>query len=668
MTAIIAVSQEEKTVKLKEVTVEAARIVNKPDGQIILPSEGQKKSSTNGYSLLAKLSLPTIRVDEMMHSITALGGQGEVQIRLNGALATSKDLLALDPKLVKSIDFIDNPGVRYGTDIAYVINIRTRKRNEGYVVGVDFANSVTAKHANNVVYFKVNHKNSELGLTYDFSFQDFRGNRYNESTHYLLNDGTYSSIERMDLTRRDRNFENMFELKYILADSASYVFQVSFSSDFNHNPRSFANKKMIDEMGDFSISQLSHGKSQSPILDLYFFHHLGPHQSVTANVVGTYIGTDEYNYNDEGTPYAYSVNGKTWSLMTESIYENKFKPFTVSLGLNTLLKYTSNSYVGDANSLNRLHNGSLYLFGELKGRFRNFGYVAGLGVSNQWYFQESHRYNFWLFRPKLTLNYSLVRNMKLRYMIEIYEHVSQVAMISDIRIRTNKMEWTVGNPTITPNRCLQQQLRLSYDIPRLSSNLDVVYKQHHNPNMASYSRTDDNQFLYTQMNQRHINMFYIQNNTRYDLFPEHLSLSLYGGIYRFFNGGNNYNHVFTAYNMGGSIEAYFGRWTFTANADNGWKFMEGETQSHQGAASYLTGSYNIGKCTVSIYWQYPLQKNPKMDETELLNQYIHRHLTLRGTDYGNMILVSFVWKLNHGYKYRNVEKHLQNKDTQTGII
>lgn len=668
MTAIIAVSQEEKTVKLKEVTVEAARIVNKPDGQILLPSEGQKNSSTNGYNLLAKLSLPTIRVDEMMHSITALGNHGVVQIRLNGALATSKDLLALDPKSVKSIDFIDNPGVRYGTDIAYVINIRTRKNGEGYVAGVDLVNAVTTKHGNEVSYFKINHKNSELGFTYDFSFQDFRGNRYSESSRYLLNDGTYSSIERMDLTRRDRNFENMFELKYILADSASYVFQVSLSTDLNHNPRSFANKKMIDEMGDFSTSQLSHGKSQSPILDLYFFHQLGPHQSITANVVGTYIGTDEYNYNDEGTPYAYLVDGKTWSLMTESIYENKFKPFTISFGLNTLFKYTSNSYAGDVNSLNCLHNGSLYLFGELKGRFRNFGYVAGLGVSNQWYSQGCHRYNFWLFRPKLTLNYSLVRNMKLRYMVEIYEHVSQVAMISDTRIRTNEMEWTVGNPNITPNRCLQQQFRLSYDIPRLSSNLDVVYKQHHNPNMASYSRTDENQFLYTQTNQRHINMFYVQNNTRYDLLPEHLSFSLYSGIYRFFNGGNNYNHVFIAYNMDGSIEAYLGRWTFTANADNGWKFMEGETQSHQGAASYLTGSYNVGQCTVSLYWQYPLQKNPKMDETELVNQYIHRHITLRGTDYGNMILVNFVWKLSHGYKYRNVEKHLQNKDTQTGII
>jgi len=241
-------------------------------------------------------------------------------------------------------------------------------------------------------------------------------------------------------------------------------------------------------------------------------------------------------------------------------------------------------------------------------------------------------------------------------------------MISDIRIRMNKMEWTVGNPNITPNRCLQQQLRLSYATPRLSSNVAVVYRQNHNPNMASYSRTTYNQFLYTQRNQGHINMFYVQNDTRYDIFPEHFSVSFYGGIYRFFNRGDDYNHTLTTYNMSGSLEAYLGAWTFTANADNGWKFMEGETWNHQGSATYLTASYHIGQCDISLYWQHPLQKNPKMRESELLNQSVHRNLVVRGTDYGNMVTLDFAWKLSHGRKYKDIQKRLQNKDTQTGIM
>ena len=54
-------------------------------------------------------------------------------------------------------------------------------------------------------------------------------------------------------------------------------------------------------------------------LDLYFFHQLGNHQSITANVVGSSIYTDKRGYNGEEGDYAYEVNGRTWSLESEAI-------------------------------------------------------------------------------------------------------------------------------------------------------------------------------------------------------------------------------------------------------------------------------------------------------------------------------------------------------------
>ena len=99
-------AQKEKEVKLQEVTVNAARIIQKADGKLIIPSAAQQQASTNGYSLLAKLALPSIRVDEVMHTITALGNQGTVQIRLNGSIVSNSDLLSLDPKTIKNIDFM----------------------------------------------------------------------------------------------------------------------------------------------------------------------------------------------------------------------------------------------------------------------------------------------------------------------------------------------------------------------------------------------------------------------------------------------------------------------------------------------------------------------------------------------------------------------------------
>ena len=55
------------------------------------------EGSSNGFSLLSKLGLPSIRVDIAMHTITALGNQGTVQVRINGVIASKDDLLSLDP-------------------------------------------------------------------------------------------------------------------------------------------------------------------------------------------------------------------------------------------------------------------------------------------------------------------------------------------------------------------------------------------------------------------------------------------------------------------------------------------------------------------------------------------------------------------------------------------
>ena len=71
----------EKTVTLDEVTVKAAKVVNKADGMIIYPTDAQKQSSNNGYSILEKLTLANLRIDNISHSITAIDNRGGVQIR-----------------------------------------------------------------------------------------------------------------------------------------------------------------------------------------------------------------------------------------------------------------------------------------------------------------------------------------------------------------------------------------------------------------------------------------------------------------------------------------------------------------------------------------------------------------------------------------------------------
>ena len=661
--------EKAKSVVMKEVTVEAARVTKKVDGLLIIPSDAQREAATDGYSLLGKLSLPRIRVDEVMRTIVPLTNNGSVQLRLNGTLASKEDLLALDPKLVKNIDFIDNPGVRYGDGIGYVIDIRTKRNTTGYVLGADLSNAVTTLNGDNTVYAKLNHKNSELALTFNSSYNDHHGFRSSEMADYTLNNGSHYLVSRNQTDGRSRRFGNQFEIKYSLADSATYVFQASLSTEGSNTPGNYADFVYRDGTIEKSFRTIDVASSFAPKLDLYFFHQLGKHQSITANVVGSSIYTDKRGYNGEEGDYAYEVNGRTWSLESEAIYENKLKPFTLSAGLEHSLSFTNNEYTGDVSALNKMRRGELYLFSEVKGRWKQFGYSAGVGVANKTYSQENYSFDYWTFRPKLTLSYEILAGLNASYSFETYRRVSSHAMVSDARIRENSREWKVGNPNLQPSRVLKNILDVSYNGKRVSCGMNMEYRRDLGSNMSVYERTATDEFLYSQQNIGNIMMFVVQNYLRYDVVPEHLSVTLFGGINRFFNNSSLYRHHLTSYNYGGNIQAYLGRWTLTGYADNGWKFVEGEHEGRNGPAVYFGVSYRWSRCSLSLFMQHPFQQHPAIQRGKVLNENLHKEYIYRSRDLGNMITLKFSWKLSRGKSYKEIEKKVQNEGyKQTGIM
>ena len=98
--------------------------------------------------------------------------------------------------------------------------------------------------------------------------------------------------------------------------------------------------------------------------------------------MGTTIGTKANNYLKEVSPYIYNVNGQMRSLYSELIYEHQLRPFTISAGINSMLKYIRNEYIGDVKSFNKMNYSTLYMFSEIKGNWQKLGYVFGIGATN----------------------------------------------------------------------------------------------------------------------------------------------------------------------------------------------------------------------------------------------------------------------------------------------
>lgn len=658
----------EKNITLGEVTVKAAKVVNKSDGMIIYPTDAQKQASNNGYSILEKLTLANLRIDNINHTVTAINNRGGVQLRVNGIVAGKQEMLALNPKDIAKINFINNPGVRYGDGIAYVIDIVTRRAESGYTVGTDLTTALTTLQGDGMVYGKWNKGKSEWSLSYDVSGYKSKGSKSSQLAEYTLTDGSIYTVERNDVESLRKSIAHDAKLTYNWADTTATVFQASLSGAFNDAPDDYNIKEIADGARRYRATSRDADKSYSPVLDIYFFRQITPRQSVTANAVGTYISTQTCNYYDEGNPYRYDVDGKTASLLTEIIYENRMKPFTLSTGLNNSYKHINNDYSGDASSLTKTSNNRLYAFAEIKGTMRKLRYTLGAGASYIHYTQNGHRYNFWTFHPKASLTYDINNSMQLSYTCQMQDKVSRIAMTSDVAVRTNSMEWTAGNPDLKPSHDMDHRLQFSYNTNRLQTFVEGYYKQCLKPNMAHYERTADNQFIYTQKNQKEIDVLNVMAYAGYWILPEKLQVAANGGVYRCFNFGNDYTHCYTSWFYACSITAYLGNITLQGYADNGNRFLEGESKGYNAAYSVLKASYTWRNWQFSLSWANPLNNNYKAYENDLLNHNLYKHTVGYSKGSGNQVSLNVSWRLSRGSKHNSAEKRISLSDADNGIL
>ncbi len=664
----ILYAQEDLSVTVEEVTVKSSKVVSKADCQTIYPTAVQKESSDNGYSFLQKLSLPNIRIEDASHSVTAIDNRGYVQLRINGIIVGKSEMVSLNPMLISKIDFIDNPGLKYGDDVAYVIDIVTVRDENGYAIGAELTPTLTSKQGDGTAYGKWNVGNSEFSLSYGFSGQKLKGSSEAETAEYILNDGSTHLIERDDLMTLYKSRQHDISLTYNFTDSATQVFQISLSESAENVPDDISIKRITEGDSCYTATKKEKSKSHSPVADIYFFRQITPRQSISANVVETYINTNESYFYDEGKAYQDNVKGKTVSTLSEVIYENKLNPFAFSLGLNYRHKHTKNSYSGDASALTEMGQNYLYAFGEIKGIIKNFRYSVGAGASHIHYNQNEHNYNYWTFRPKATFTYNFASKWQLSYFYQMCEKVSRIAMVSEATIRTNSMELKKGNPDLKPSHDTEHQLRLLYNGIRLQASAECYFKQCDKPNMALYERTPDNQFVYTQINQKEIDVLHAMAYANCWLMPEKLQISAYGALQRCFNYGFDYTHCYTSFNCACKMTAYLNSFTLQVYYDNGYRFLEGETKGFNGAETFLKTSYKHGNLMLSLTLVNPLSGKYKSYESELLNRNLHKTTAGFSKDKSNCVLLCISWSMSHGKKHNSAAKTINMEDTDTGII
>ena len=672
---------------LKGVTVEAARVVEKVDRQIIFPTKEQVKTASNGYDLLDNLSLPTIIVNRAERKVQSLKG-GDVQIRINDVKASMQDVLALQPDEVTKVEFINVPGLKYGdSNLDAVINYQVRRRYAGYVSGVSTMQGTKAGFNNSDGYFKYNVKKSEFSINYSFSYRSVEERSYESLGTYHLPTGETLHRNYLGYDSPFLYTTNNVQLGYNLSEPDKYTLNVRLNF-YNHNSPVRGMNQLYQESGKANQYLQNNRKmlEQIPSLDIYYSLNMPHDQNLALNLVGTYIGTDyqyrmrEYTFNkspDESvknaplTDYSYDATGRKRSLIGEGTYSKNWKQMALSVGGQYNISHTDNIYVGSSNADTELKYSNLYLFTQLQGQQKWFSYQVGVGATRSSIHQGENGYSKWLFRPQVTLQAKASDRLSFKWSSKITSDIPSLSDLSELRQYSNSFEARDGNSGLKPFTGYNNTLSASWNIPLMSVYLEGNWTYYDKPIATSIlpEKREDGSYLFVSKpeNQKSHNYKHLLLTPEVHLIKDHLDLNLMCEYQNVKTKGLDYSHEFNYFRYGAEIRYMTGNWYIGYGAYKVEKSFWGEKTNGGEPTSNLAVTYSYKNWQFGVLGLFVFYPHGCVYKDELFNKYVQQKNKRRLADQGNMLVFTASFNFSHGRRYHTGSRKLNNSDRDNGI-
>ncbi len=668
----IMLEQQQRVIEIDEVVVAGkAKAVRAEDDRLVyVPSKDIKDRSYNGFELLNKLSLPEIKYDISSESLSSFKN-GSVQIRLNGVLISQEDLKTINPREIRIINYIDQPGVRWGDNVAVVIDIETHRIEKGTQIGVNTKNEVTNPNGYNYAYARV-HRNKNIfyvlaGMNYMTSVDQYSNSLIEyikpEQTIILNKEGVPMDNQTLE-ANAIIEFNHKFNDKVILNTRMSY--------NYTQSPNNNSTSDVIqDNILLYRESTLSNSYSHNTALDIYLDYAISAKDKLIVDLTATNIVSD-YNraYSiDDLTSSSYSVDGKKNSLISEIIYErNLFSNHTLTAGLRSNISNTDNVYLESNNSSDVfLSNRDLYMYLSFAGRISKFSYTIDAGYSYEYIGQNeiNSQYNF--FRPRLNLSYGLAENWSLRYALMINPISPELDELTEFRQIINEFEAFDGNPNLKPYQGYMNQLSVGYYTEQTVFVATGYYQYNKNPifyNAVIYSQ-EDNLFIHTIANQKGFNHIQAKIYASHKLFNNSLSLSGYGVYNRYINQGDSYTTTLSDFIYGVSVSYDRNKWGVATNFYSPIDMLFGQTLIKNPMSLDVNVYYKFKDFRLSTGANNPFMKTKyeTIQNSELLTSSAAKY----SKNSNNRIYVTLTWNLNTG-KTRQFYRKTNNEDRTSGIV
>ena len=521
--------------ELREIVIEAPKVIRKADMEVYHPSKSAVEHSANGMQLLGNLMIPALTVSDALGTVQAAGQN--VQVRINGRESTVDQVRALLPETIKRVEWIDNPGLRYG-GANYVLNFIVANPALGGSLQTMARPALNTAWGFYMAEAKLNNGPSQWSLGANFKLTDNMSTHRDYTETFTYPDG--SSLTRNE-TSRGGNLDNTVGMawasySYIKPDTTVFMVELGYHRNFNDRFLYRGLLGLSDGSDDILLTESNGNRGGTPSLSLYWQQNFSRRQMLVLNFNSSfYFGRSFSDYLEQLpavpgylTDIHTSIRDRNQAYAVEADYIKNWENSRFTAGVSYTANRNRSHYENLAGSVFHQRQDKVYAFAEYFRRMGKWSVTAGMGVQyTDFLFRESDRGNHtWSPRPQATLTYSPNQNHNLRLSFVSWQTSPTLAETNVVPQQLDGFQWRVGNQNLKTSDSYMLTFRYGFNIPRVSGSFGV--RAFTSPDaITPLLHWDDNRLITTYENSRGLQNLSFFLSPQITVIPDWLTASGY---------------------------------------------------------------------------------------------------------------------------------------------
>lgn len=548
--------------ELQEIVIQAPKVIRKADMDVYHPSKSAVEHSQNGLQLLNNLMIPTLTVSDALGTIQAAGQS--VQVRINGRESSIEQVRTLLPETIKRVEWIDNPGLRYG-GANYVLNFIVSNPTVGGSLMAQARPALNQAWGFYMADAKFNTGRSQWEVGGNFKLTNKIKTHRDYTETFTYSDG--STLTRNETSRggtMDNSFANAWaSYSYIKPDTT--VFMAEFGL-FQKLTDKFLYRGLLslsDGSDDILLTD-SHGdKGGTPSLSLYWQQNFAHKQMLIVNFNSSfYFGRSYSDYIEQLagassylTDIHTNIKDRNQAYAIEADYIKNWRNGRFTAGASYTANRNRSQYESLGGDIFHQRQDKVYLFAEYFHRFGKWTATAGMGVQyTDYLFKETNQGSHsWSPRPQATITYSLNQNHNFRLNFTSWQSTPSLAETNIVPQQLDGFQWRVGNQNLKTANSYMLTFRYGFNVPRVSGSFGI--RAFTSPNaITPLLQWEGDRLITTYENSRGLQNLSFFLAPQIEIIPKWLMLSGYVQFRMERMRGTGYTHHSNAWSGNANIQ------------------------------------------------------------------------------------------------------------------